>query len=441
MKNRFAISLVVVALVAVLTAAALAQNPWHPSAEQVNAVYPEVQSLYLDLHRNPELSLHEQQTSAKLAERVKAMGYEVTTGVGGYGIVAILRNGPGPTVLLRTDMDALPVEEKTGLDYASHVTFKNDAGVTVPVMHACGHDIHMSSWIGTAKLMASNKDRWHGTLFLIGQPAEEVVTGAASMLKDGLFTRFPKPDYALAIHDDNGLPAGQIGYVSGYAQAAVDTVELTIFGRGGHGAQPQETIDPIVIASRVVLSLQTIVSREINPQDAAVITVGSFQAGTKSNIIPDEARLQITVRSYKPEVRKHLLEAIERIAKGESEAGASPREPLVKVTPGAGAMYNDPELTKREAGVLRGTLGQTNVVELPAKMVSEDFAEYTTAGVPSTMFYVGAVEPQKFAAAKQGGARIPSLHSPQWAPDYEPTLKTAIEAETAMLVDLLQRRE
>ncbi|HEY1262144.1 MAG TPA: amidohydrolase [Terriglobales bacterium] len=421
-----------------LTSCAWAQQPWRPSPDQINKIYPEVESLYLDLHRNPELSQHEQQTSAKLAARVKAMGYEVTTGVGGYGVVAVLRNGAGPTVLLRTDMDALPVEEKTGLAYASHVTFKNDAGITVPVMHACGHDIHMSSWIGTAKLMSENKERWHGTLVLIGQPAEEVITGAAAMLKDGLFTRFPKPDYALAIHDEGTLPAGKIGVVPGYAQAAVDTVELTIFGRGGHGAQPQETVDPIVIGSRTVLALQTIVSREINPQDPAVITVGSFQAGTRPNIIPEEARLQITVRSYKPEVRKHLLEAIERIAKAEAAAAAAPREPLVKVIPGTAAMYNEPALTRREAAVLRGAIGNANVVELPPKMVSEDFAEYTLAGVPSTMFYVGAVEPGKLAAAQQSGTQLPGLHSSGWAPDYGPTLKAAITAETAMLVDLLQ---
>ena len=290
-----------------------------PSAEQINAIYPEVEAFYLDLHRTPELSLHEQQTAAKLAARMKALGYEVTTGVGGTGVVAVLRNGQGPTVLLRTDMDALPVEEKTGLPYASQVVVKNDSGATVPVMHACGHDVHMASWVGTARLMAANRQRWNGTLILIGQPAEEIGAGASAMLKDGLFTRFPKPDFALAIHDDAGLPAGQVGYTSGYTMASSDSVDITIFGRGGHGAQPQNTVDPIVIAARTVLALQTIVSRETNPLDPAVITVGTIHGGTKNNIIPDEVKLELTVRSYKPEVRKRLL-AVDR-ARGEGRSG------------------------------------------------------------------------------------------------------------------------
>ncbi len=410
-----------------------------PSAEQVNAVYPDVEVLYLDLHRNPQLSLHEQQTAAKLAERLKVLGYEVTTGVGGTGVVAVLRNGQGPTVLLRTDMDALPVEEKTGLPYASQVVVKGDSGAMVPVMHACGHDVHMSSWFGTAKLLAANRQRWHGTLILIGQPAEEIGAGAAAMLKDGLFTRFPKPNFALAIHDDASLPAGQVGYTPGYTMASSDSVDITIFGRGGHGAQPQNTVDPIVIAARTVLALQTIVSRENNPLEPAVITVGTIHGGTKNNIIPDEVKLQLTVRSYKPEVRKHLLASIGRVAKGEALAGGAPREPLVKVEPAASATYNDPELTKRVAATLRNTLGQANVVEIPPKMVFEDFSEFSLAGVPSVIFWVGGVEPAKFAAAQQSGTPLPGLHSSLWAPDREPTLKTAITAETAALLELLGR--
>jgi amidohydrolase len=410
---------------------------WSPSPAQIDAIYPEAETLYLDLHRNPELSLHEVQTAAKLVERAKALGYEVTTGVGGTGIVAILKNGAGPTVLFRTDMDALPVEEKTGLPYASHVVTKNDAGVAVGVMQACGHDIHMSSWFGTAKLMAVNKDRWKGTLILIGQPAEEIVAGADAMLKDGLFTRFPKPDFALAVHDD-ALPAGKIGFTSGFTMASGDTVEITVYGRGGHGAQPQDAIDPIVIGSRIVLTLQTIVARELNPLDPAVITVGSFHAGTKSNIIPDEAKLQLTVRAYKPEVRKHLLEAITRIAKAEAAAGGAPREPEVEITPGTHATYNNPELTARVVKVLRGALGDQNVVEIPAKMVSEDFSSYGLAGVPTVIFYAGANDPAKFEAAQKSGTILPGLHSALWAPDYQPAIKTAIRAETAALVSLLQ---
>jgi len=257
------------------------------------------------------------------------------------------------------------------------------------------------------------------------------------MLKDGLFTRFPKPDLALAIHDEPTLPAGQVGYTPGYAMAASDSVEITIFGRGGHGAQPQNTVDPIVIGARTVLALQTIVSREINPQDPAVVTVGSFQRGTKNNIIPDDVKLQLTVRSYKPEVRKHLLASIERIAKGEAMAGGVPREPLVKVTPAANATYNDPELTKRVVAALGNAIGKPNVVEIPPKMVFEDFSEFSLAGVPSAMFFVGAVGPAKFAAAQQPGTILPGLHSSLWAPDREPTLKTAITTETVALLEVL----
>ena len=408
-----------------------------PSAEQINAVYPEVEALYFDLHQSPELAMHEQQTAAKLADRVKAMGYEVTTGVGGTGIVAVLRNGKGPTVLLRTDMDALPIAEETGVPYASHVVVKSDSGSSIPVMHACGHDIHMSRWIGTAKLMATNRDRWHGTLILIGQPAEETGEGAPAMIKAGLFTRFPKPDFAVAIHDSAVLPVGKVGFTPGYALAAADSVEITIYGRGGHGGRPQNTIDPVVIAARTVLALQTIVSRENNPFDPVVITVGTIHGGTKNSIIPSEVKLQLTVRTYKPEVRKRVLASIERVAKGEAMAGGAPKEPLVKVTPAANATYNDPELTKRLVAALRGVLGPANVIEVEPTMVFEDFAEFNLAGIPSADFWVGAVEPAKFAAAQQSGADLPQLHSSTWNPDYKPTLKTAMTVETTELLELL----
>jgi len=408
-----------------------------PSTEQVSAVYPEVESLYFDLHRSPELAMHEQETAAKLAQHVKALGYEVTTGVGGTGVVAILKNGTGPTVMLRTDMDALPIEEKTGLPFSSQVVFKSASGTSTPVMHACGHDIHMSSWFGTAKLMASNRDRWHGTLILIGQPAEETGEGAPAMIKDGLLTRFPKPDFALAIHDNANLPVGQVGYTPGYALAAADSVDMTIFGVGGHGGRPQSTVDPIVIAAKTVLALQTIVSRENNPLDPIVITVGTIHGGTKNSIIPDEVKLQITVRTYKPEVRKRVLASIERVAKGEALAAGAPKEPLVKVTPAANAMYNDPELTKRLVARLRSVLGQANVVEVEPVMVFEDFAEFNLAGIPSADFWVGAVNPENFAAAQQSGKPLPQLHSAAWAPDYAPTLRMAIAVETTELLELL----
>lgn len=364
------------------------------------------------------------------------MGYEVTTGVGGTGIVAILRNGPGPKVLLRTDMDALPIEEKTGVPFASHVVVKSDSGTSTPVAHACGHDIHMSSWIGTAKLMATNRNRWHGTLILIGQPAEETGEGAPAMIKDGLLTRFPRPDFALAIHDSANQPVGQVGYTPGYALAAADSVDITIFGVGGHGGRPQSTIDPVVIAARTVLALQTIVSRENNPLDPVVITVGTIHGGTKNSIIPDEVKLQLTVRTYKPEVRKRILAAIERVAKGEALAAGAPKDPLVKVTPAANATYNDPELTKRLVAKLRAVLGQDNVVEVEPVMIFEDFAEFARAGIPSADLWVGAVNPDKFAAAQKAGTPLPQLHSGTWAPDYASTIRMAITIETTELLDL-----
>lgn len=407
------------------------------STAAVDAILPQIQTLYIDLHQHPELSFHEQRTAALLADDLRKLGFDVTTGVGKLGVVGVLKNGAGPTVMLRTELDALPVKEQTGLPYASQVTTPNDAGVEVPVAHACGHDVHMASWIGTATLLSKTRDQWRGTLILIGQPAEETVGGAAVMLKDGLFTRFPKPDYVIAIHDDSDLPAGMVGFTPGYSHANVDSVDITIYGKGGHGAMPQTTVDPIVIAARTVLALQTIVSRELDPRDPAVITVGSIHGGTKHNIIPDNVHLQLTVRSYKPETRKHLLASIERIAKAESDAGGAPKPPLVEFSDASDSVYNDPKLTERVAGVLRRRLGNDKVVEMPPKMVAEDFSEYGKAGVPITMFFVGAVNPAKYQEAKASGARLPSLHSSQFAPDLKPTLETAIEGETAVMLDLL----
>ncbi len=424
----------------VISAAVGAQpRPAVPLSEEVNAVFPEQEALYLDLHRHPELSLHEQQTAAKLAARVRALGYEVTTGVGGTGVVAVLRNGPGRTVLLRTDMDALPVQEKTGLAYASTVTVKGDAGETIPVMHACGHDIHMSSWVGTAALMAADRKRWHGTLVLIAQPAEELGVGAAAMLKDGLFTRFPKPDFALAIHDDDRMPAGQVGYHPGYFRSGADSVTITVFGRGGHGAFPHLAVDPIVLAARIVLALQTIVARENNPLDPAVVTVGTIHGGTKNNIIPEEVKMQLTVRAFDPEVMARLIAAIERTAKGEAVAAGAPREPVVTVDDTLAPEFNDPDLAARVAGALRRALPSDKVVEMPAEMGAEDFALYGLAGVPSLLLHVGAVDPAKFAAARKSGTPLPSIHSPQFAPAYEPTIRTGTITEVAALLELFSR--
>jgi amidohydrolase len=276
--------------------------------DQVASVYPKVERLYMDLHQYPELSRRETQTAAKLADALRALGFEVATGVGGTGVVAILKNGAGPTVMLRTELDALPVEEKTELPFASKVRTKDADGSDVPVMHACGHDIHIASLVGTASLMANNRKAWRGTLMLIGQPAEEIVTGAKAMLDDGLFTRFPKPNFAFAVHASNLLPAGKVGFTPGYSHTSADALDVTIYGKGGHGAMPHTAIDPIVIAARTILTLQTIVSREINPQETGIITVGSIHGGTKHNIIPDQVKLQLTVRAYKPEIRQHLLD-------------------------------------------------------------------------------------------------------------------------------------
>ena len=408
-----------------------------PVLAPLETIYPELEKLYIDLHQTPELSFHEEKTAAKIAERLRRAGYEVTTGVGGTGVVALLRNGKGPTVLVRADMDALPVAERTGLPYSSKVTAKDDSGATVPVMHACGHDVHMTSLVGAATLLARARDQWRGTLFLIAQPAEEKGGGALAMLNDGLFTRFPKPDFAISLHDKATLPAGKLSYTPGYAGANVDSVDVTIFGRGGHGAYPHMTVDPIVIAARTVLAIQTLVARENNPLDPAVVTVGSIHGGTKHNIIPDEVKLQLTVRSYKDEVRKRLLAGIARLAKAEAEAAQAPKEPSVQVSEGTPAMYNDPALTRRIAGAFERAFGKDNVVEGQPVMGGEDFSEFGRAGVPALQFDLGAVEPAKYDAAQKGGTPLPSLHSSEWAPDRVTTLKMGVASLTTAALELL----
>jgi hippurate hydrolase len=306
-------------------------------------------------------------------------------------------------------------------------------------MHACGHDIHMSAWAGTARIMAGSKDRWRGTLMLVGQPAEETLGGAVAMLEDGLFTRFPRPDFALSLHDDDTMPAGTIGYHAGLFRAMSDRVEITVYGRGGHAAMPHNTIDPVVLASRIVLSLQTIVSRENNPAEPIVITVGSIHGGTQGNVIPDEVKMELSVRTLTPQVRTRTLAAIRRIAKGEAESAGAPREPLVTVPAVAPLpVVNDPALISRLAGALKRALGDQQVVEMPAKMTSEDFAQYGAAGVPSALLHIGAVNPAKLEESRRSGIPVPAPHSPEWAPDYEPTLKGAIHAEVAALLELLR---
>src|SRR5215831_757564 len=409
-------------------------------------------STYKMLHAAPELSHYEVKTSAFFAAQLRELGYTVTENVGkydnplwkGHGVVAVMKNGEGPTVLVRTDLDALPVEEKTGLPYASAVKTKNDAGQDVGVMHACGHDIHITNMLGTAKLLARLKDQWHGTLVLIGQPAEETIDGAKAMLADGLYSKIPKPDFAIALHDNAELEAGKVGYCPGFALANSTSVEITIRGLGGHGSKPEATKDPIVVAAQTILALQTIVSRENSPLDPAVVTVGSIHGGSKSNIIPDEVKLLLTVRSYKEEVRQHILASIERITKNIAAAAGIPddRAPIVKVsdTEVTPATYNDPKLTERLAGVFQRTLGGNNVVQWPPIMGSEDFGRFSLDHqIPSMMFWLGAVAPEKVAASKKSGKPLPSLHSSLFEPLPEPTLRTGVKAMTAAVLELMKK--
>jgi amidohydrolase len=408
------------------------------SSPEVDAVYPDAHALYLNIHQHPELSSHETQTAAKLAEQLKKLGYDVTEHVGGTGIVAILKNGAGPTVMLRTELDALPVEEKTGLPYASKVHATDDAGHDVPVMHACGHDLHMASLIGTATIMAHSKNTWYGTLMLIGQPAEETITGAKAMLADGFLTRFPKPDVAIALHVGNLLPAGSVGIIPGVYNTNADSIRITIYGKGGHGASPQTTIDPIVIAARSVLALQTIASREVKPGQLAIVTVGYLHAGTKNNIIPDQAELGLTVRTNKPDVRKQVLAAIDRITKAEAEAAGAPRPPSIEHYEATDLVYNDPALVERLRPVLEAALGKQNVVTVEPITASEDFSYFVEQGIPGFYFELGGADPEKFSEAKAAGTQLPSNHSPLFAPDVDPALHTGIEAEVAVLRNLMK---
>ena len=407
------------------------------NSKEVETVYPAAHYLYIDLHQNPELSSHEAQTASKLAVRLRSLGYEVTEGVGGTGVVAILKNGAGPTVMLRTELDALPVEEKTGLAYASKVHAKDDAGRDVSVMHACGHDLHMASLVGTAAIMAHSKASWHGTLMLIGQPAEETISGAKKMVDDGLFTRFPKPSVGVALHVGNALPAGQVGITPGIYNTNADSLRITIYGRGGHGASPHTAIDPIVIAARTILALQTIASREVKPGEMAVVTVGYIRAGTKNNIIPDEAELGITVRTFKADVRKQILAAITRITKSEALAGGAQKEPLIEHYESTDSVYNDPALAERLRAPLEAALGRQNVITEGPITPSEDYAFFVEQGVPSLYFSLGGADPQKYAEAKAAGTMLPSNHSPDFAPDVDLALRTGIRAEVAVLRNLL----
>src|SRR5947208_7041347 len=414
---------------------------------------PSLLSIYKDIHSHPELSTREEKTAALMAKELRAVGCEVTENFGKYddpnlkcyGVVGVMKNGTGPTVLVRTDMDALPVEEDTGLPYASKVTTKADDGREVHVMHACGHDAHMSAFIGTARALQRLKDQWSGTIMFIGQPAEETVGGARAMLKAGLYNRFGKPDFALGFHDKADLQTGHIAITPGYTYANVDSVDVTVRGIGGHGAYPHRTKDPVVLAAEMINAWQTIVSRENNPLDPIVVTVGSIHGGTKHNIIPDEVKMQLTVRTYKPETREHVLAAIERIAKGIAAAGGVPpdRAPIVSASKDqfCPATYNNPELTKRLVAVWNNSLGNENVKIVDPTMGGEDFSEYSLPdhSIPAVDFHIGAVEPAKIAEYKQAGKELPTLHSSKFAPVPEPTIRVGIIGMTSAVLELMKK--
>lgn len=392
--------------------------------------------VYQDYHRNPELSFFEKETAARLAKHLRDAGAEVTEGVGGYGVVGVMKNGAGKTVMVRTDLDALPVTELTGLGYASKVKVKNETGAEVGVMHACGHDIHIANLVGVARFLAEHKSQWKGTVVLIGQPAEEKGSGAQKMLQDKLFERFPRPDFAVALHCDSTLATGQVSVRGGFILANVDSVDITVRGRGGHGAMPHTTIDPIVQAAQLILALQTIVSREVRPLDPSVVTVGAIQGGTKHNIIGDNCHLQLTVRSYSDEVRKQLHEAIIRKAKGIAISAGAP-EPIITFSDGTPATFNDEKLAARVGEVLRRELGAANVPPGEQSMGGEDFSEYGRAGVPIVMYRLGAVNGDRLERYKQLGQTPPSLHSPLFYPDPQEALSTAVQTMSAVVLDLL----
>ena len=418
-----------------------------------DAELPSLLAIYKDIHAHPELSMHEERSAAIVAKELKAAGCQVTERVGKYdkasvtcfGVVGVLKNGAGPIVLVRTDLDALPVHEETGLPYASTVTTKNDEGKEVPVMHACGHDAHIAAFIGTARALAKLKDQWHGTIVFVAQPAEETGNGARALLNGGLYDRFGKPDFALGFHDKADLQTGHIGVTEGYTSANVDSVDVTVRGVGGHGGYPHKTKDPIVLAAEMINAWQTIASRENNPLDPIVVTVGSIHGGTKRNIIPDEVTMQLTVRTYKKQVREKVLAAIERIAKDIAAAGGvlPERAPIVTVRKDefCSATYNNLDLTKRLVAVWRKSLGNENVEIVDPTMGGEDFSEYSLPdhSIPAVDFHFGAVDPAKFADYKQTGKELPSLHSSKFAPVPEPTIRVGIIGMTTAVLELTKK--
>jgi amidohydrolase len=439
-------------LVALILASALLATAADDLRPQIDSELPTLLTLYRDLHAHPELSRHEEHTSGVLAGELRKAGYTVTERLGKYadgaaafGIVAVMKNGSGPTVLVRTELDALPVEEQTGVQFASVVHSKNAAGQDVGVMHACGHDLHMMSLLGTAQALARWKDRWSGTLMLIGQPAEETVEGARAMLTDGFYSRFGKPDYAIALHNEPTLEAGKVGLVAGPVYASATTIDVRIRGIGGHGAHPESTKDPVVMAAEYVMALQTIVSRQTLPLEPAVVTVGSIHGGSKNNIIPDEVVLQLTVRAFNEEVRKNILASLDRMARGIALTAGVPddRAPIMKVfeDQSVPATYNDPKLVERLRGVFGSALGKSNVVDLKPIMVSEDFGLFGLEGhrIPLVLFLLGTSSAQQLQESQRTGKPVASLHSSKFLPQAEPALRTGIAATTSAVLDLLRK--
>jgi len=418
-----------------------------------DAELPSLLGIYKDIHSHPELSGYEERTAALVAKELRAAGCQVTEHLGkyensklkAYGVVGVMKNGDGPTVLVRMDMDALPVEEETGLPYASKVVAKNDEGKDVHVMHACGHDVHVAAFIGVARVLAKLKDQWHGTIVFVAQPAEEIGAGARALLKDGLYDRLGKPNFALGFHDKADIPAGHIGVTEGYTSANVDFVDVTVRGIGGHGAYPHKIKDPIVLAAEIINTWQTIVSRENNPLDPVVLTVGSIHGGTKHNVIPDEVKMQLTVRTYKSKVRERVLADIDRIAKGCAAAAGMPAElaPIVSVPkdPSTIAAYNNPELTKRLVAIWKKSLGDENVEMVDPTMGGDDFSEYSLPdhSIPAVYFHFGAVDPAKIEEFKKAGKELPTLHSSKFAPVPEPTIRTGVIGMTTAVLDLMKK--
>ncbi|GAB3173846.1 amidohydrolase [Telluribacter humicola] len=407
------------------------------------SLYPTLDKLYKDLHQHPELSLQEEKTAAKMAAELKALGFQVKEKMGAHGVVGVYKNGTGPTVLIRTDMDALPLEEKTGLPYASQAKGINAAGNETRIMHACGHDVHMTVFVGTARTLMQMKDQWKGTLVMVAQSAEENGLGADLMLKAGLFDFAPVPDYAIALHDNSFLPAGTIGYREGPFMASVDMMDVIVFGQGGHGAAPHTTIDPVVLSAQMVMAFQTIVSRTINPIDPAVVTVGSIHGGTVHNITPDEVKMQLTLRSYSQDVRQKIIDGIHRISANLARSAGLPdsKLPVISIRePQTPATINDPTLTRRLMGVFRTTFGEGKVVEMEPYMVGEDFSRFDMGKkVPICMFWLGTIPEKRVQEAKAKGEQLPSLHSPFFAPQPEPTIKTGVTAMSLAALNLFGR--